>query len=56
MIEGALSEDVHMRMTVKYTDYKRFRATSRVIYNGEDITNKKEPGTPDSTPPAAPPK
>ena len=54
--QGALSEDVHMRMTVKYTDYKRFRATSRVIYNGEDITNKKEPGTPDSTPPAAPPK
>jgi hypothetical protein len=28
---------------VKYTDYKQFRATSRIIYNGEDITNKKEP-------------
>jgi hypothetical protein len=40
---GALSEDVHMRSVVKYTDYKQFRATSRIIYNGEDITNKKEP-------------
>ncbi len=40
---GALSEDVHIRSVVRYTDYKRFRATSRIIYNGEDITNKKDP-------------
>jgi hypothetical protein len=39
---GALSEDVHIRSTVHYTDYKRFRATSRIIYNGQDITNKKD--------------
>jgi hypothetical protein len=45
---GALSEDVHMRSIVKFTDYKQFRATSRIIYNGEDITNKKAP---DATPP-----
>jgi hypothetical protein len=58
---GALSEDVHIRSTVRYTDYKRFRATSRIIYNGEDITNKKDPddqkqnsGQPPA--PAAPPK
>jgi hypothetical protein len=37
---GALSEDVHMRSVVKYTDYKQFRSTSRIIYDGEDITNK----------------
>jgi hypothetical protein len=41
--EGALAQDVHLRSVVKYTDYKQFRATSRVIYNGEDITNKKDP-------------
>jgi hypothetical protein len=41
--EGALSQDVHMRNVVKYTDYKQFHATSRIIYNGEDITNKKAP-------------
>ena len=60
---GALSEDVHIRSVVLYTDYKRFRATSRIIYNGEDITNKKDPddqkqkqnsGQPPA--PAAPPK
>lgn len=55
--EGYLSQDVHLRTVVKYTDYKQFHATSRVIYNGEDITNNKAPeGT---TPPpqsTVPPK
>jgi hypothetical protein len=45
---GALSDDVHMRSIVKYTDYKQFRATSRIIFEGQDITNKKDP---DATPP-----
>jgi hypothetical protein len=45
--------DVHMRNIVKYSDYKRFRATSRVIYNGEDITNKTaQPDTDSQKPPA----
>ena len=35
--------DVHMRNVVKFTDYKQFHATSRIIYNGEDITDKKAP-------------
>ena len=39
---GALSDDVHIRSTVRYTDYKRFRASSRIIFNGEDITNNKD--------------
>jgi len=44
--EGTLhfdSGDVHMRTIVKYTDYKQFRATSRIIYNGQDITDNKAP-------------
>jgi hypothetical protein len=41
--EGALAQDVHLRSIVKYTDYKQFRSTSRIIYNGEDITNNKAP-------------
>ncbi|NYF78140.1 hypothetical protein [Granulicella arctica] len=49
---GYMSQDVHMRTIVKYTDYKQFHATSRIIYNGEDITNQSEPQT--RTPP--PPK
>ena len=48
---GALSEDIHMRSVVKYTDYKQFHATSRILYNGQDITNSKAP---DATP--TPPK
>ncbi len=39
---GALSEDVHIRSTVRYADYKRFRTTSRIIFNGQDITNNKD--------------
>jgi hypothetical protein len=61
--DGALSQDVHMRNIVRYTDYKQFRATSRIIYNGQDITNNKAPDdqSPDQkdgkTPaPATPPK
>ena len=60
---GALSQDIHICSTVRYTDYKRFRATSRIIYNGQDITNNKDTddqkqkqnsGQPPA--PAAPPK
>jgi hypothetical protein len=35
--------DVHMRNIVKFSDYKQFHATSRIIYNGQDITNNKAP-------------
>ena len=55
---GALSEDVHIRSTVRYTDYKRFRARSRIIFNGEDITNNKDSNDqkqqPDNSQPPAP--
>ncbi len=50
--DGSLGEDVHLRSVVKFTDYKQFRSTSRIIFNGEDITNKKDPDA--TTPP--PPK
>jgi len=40
---GSARQDVHMRNIVRYTDYKQFRATSRIIYNGEDITNNRAP-------------
>ena len=28
-----------MRETVKYTNYKRFRSTVRVLFQGQDISN-----------------
>jgi hypothetical protein len=35
---GYLAQDVHIRDTVKYTDYKQFGSTSKIIYEGQDIT------------------
>jgi hypothetical protein len=56
--DGALSQDVHMRNVVKFTDYKQFHATSRIIYNGQDITDNKAPADKDTNkpPPAKTPQ
>jgi hypothetical protein len=46
---GALAQDVHIRYTVKYADYKRFHAKSRIIYNGEALPpgdSKQDPSKP----------
>ena len=56
---GYLAQDVHIRYVVKYEDYKRFHAKSRIIYNGEDLPAADKnapaaPATPDT--PAATPK
>ncbi|HEV2711224.1 MAG TPA: hypothetical protein VGU67_13500 [Edaphobacter sp.] len=40
---GYMANDVHLRTVVKYTDYKQFHATSRIIYDGQDITDNKAP-------------
>jgi hypothetical protein len=56
--DGALSQDVHMRNVVKFTDYKQYHTSSRIIYNGQDITNNKAPDDKDkdkSKQPATPP-
>jgi hypothetical protein len=41
--DGYLAQDVHLRTIVKYSDYKQFHTKSRIIYNGQDITNNKAP-------------
>jgi hypothetical protein len=41
--------DVHMRDTIKYTDYKQFGSTTKIIYEGQEIT-------PSQNQPAAQPK
>jgi hypothetical protein len=38
---GALSQDVHVRTVVRYTDYKRFKTSVTIHYDGQDITNNK---------------
>ena len=40
---GYMSQDVHIRDTVKYTDYKRFGSDIKIIYDGQDITNNGKP-------------
>ncbi len=55
--EGAPGQEVHIRYVVKYEDYKRFRAKSRIIYNGEALPTAAPaapvlPGTA-TTPPSA---
>ncbi len=32
--------DIHMRNTVRYTDYRRYRSTARIIYNGQEVTKQ----------------
>lgn len=46
---GYMAQDVHMRDTVKYSDYKQFGSTSKIIYNGQQIATPAKP-------PATPPK
>lgn len=53
--DGYMSQDVHLRTVVKYTDYKQFRATSRIIFNGQDITDNNTPEN-NQQPPATPPE
>ncbi len=55
---GALGQDTHMRATVRYTDYKRFRTSVRIRYNGEDIPDQSDPNKPGTEPvqPAAQPQ
>lgn len=51
---GYMAQDVHIRDIVKYTDYKRFGSTSRIIFDGKDITNNT--GDQSSPQPNAPSK
>jgi hypothetical protein len=39
---GYLSQDVHMRETVKYTNYKQYRSTIRVLFQGQDISDGQQ--------------
>jgi hypothetical protein len=40
---GYLAQDVHMRDTIKYTDYKQYGASIKITYEGQDITQPKQP-------------
>jgi hypothetical protein len=42
---GNPPQDIHIRITVKYNNYKRFGAKSKIIYEGEEV--KKVPEKPE---------
>ena len=50
------ANDIHMRNTVKYTDYRRYRSTSRIFYNGQEIPNDTAPDGKQTAPEPAPKK
>lgn len=53
---GAMPQEVHLRYTVKYEDYKRFHAKSRILYNGEELPaeGSAQPGKAAPSVPATP--
>ena len=52
---GYMAQDVHLRDIIKYSDYKRFGSTSKIIYEGQDIT-PQSPQKPQGQPPAQKPQ
>jgi hypothetical protein len=48
---GYLGEDVRVRQTVKYTDYKQFGTTTKITYEGAEIENSPDAKKPDATKP-----
>jgi hypothetical protein len=47
---GYLSQDVHLRQTVKYSDYKQYGSTEKLIFDGQEVKDD-----PSITKPATPP-
>jgi hypothetical protein len=52
---GAMSQDVHMRETLKYTDYKQYHSSIRLIFQGQDVTNNSGDGQQQQQPNQQPP-
>jgi hypothetical protein len=52
---GYLSQDVHLREVLKYTDYKQYGATVKIIYQGQEIPSGQQGQPSGQTPTQAPP-
>jgi len=48
---GMMAEDVHMSDVIKYTDYKRFGSSAKIIYDGKDVTPDNKPQNQPNQPP-----
>ena len=47
---GFMGDDVHIRDTVKYTDYKRFGSTSTIIFGGQTVPDANQQQQPPAPP------
>lgn len=52
---GAPPNDVHIRVIVKWTDYKKFGAKSKIIFEGAELPEPKQPTDQPPPPPQTPP-
>jgi len=48
---GYLGQDVRVRQTIKYTDYKQFGSTVKILYNGQEVENDPSAKKPDDKKP-----
>jgi hypothetical protein len=48
---GYMGQDVRVRQTVKYTDYKQFGTTTKIIYDGQEVQDAPDGKKPDATKP-----
>jgi len=46
-----MGSDVHIRIKVKYTDYKQFKSKSRIIFNGQEVSRDPNAQNPQQAPP-----
>jgi hypothetical protein len=51
--KGSMGEDIHIRDVIKYSEYKQFGSTSKIIYDGQEVKTD-QPANPGQQP--APPK
>lgn len=42
---GSMAQDVHIRNTVKYTDYKQFGSTIKILYEGKEVAPSEKDST-----------
>ncbi|MBV8207703.1 MAG: hypothetical protein JO041_12985 [Acidobacteria bacterium] len=49
------SGDVHIRVIVRYTNYKRFGSSSRIVFNGKTVDNNGPVGSDQASPPRSGP-
>lgn len=48
---GSMAQDVHIKELIKFTDYKRFGSSSKVFYDGQEVTKDGQQSNPPATNP-----